>query len=813
MPENLKPMLLCPMLLCTVGVLVALPCHAAAQAVPLPASIPAPTSVPGPTRAPEAPINGEIIVTAQRRSESLQRTPVAVSVLSGQALQKQAIVSEADLQIASPGLTVRAGQNSNQLNYAIRGQSLDAFSNTRPGVVAYVDEVQIGGAGGATAFYDLQSIQVLKGPQGTLFGRNATGGAVLFTTVKPDKDFGGYISGRLGNYDLRQVEGALNVPFAHGKVRARIAGFYENRDGYQQDLFKGRRVGNVDRFGLRGSITADVTDSLRNELVVDYLHSGGSNLSNVIDTLNPGGPVPVITLTAFGNQPAFNAILNAFTGGQTNCNQATNNCAANFAAAHPKLDPGGIASYLQTQKARGPYQIESDGPNSYRGRNTVISNITTLNIASDTQIKNVFGYTNLNTAIYGDIDGGPYGIDDNGAIGNLDRTLQVSDELQVLGKTWDHNLSYVVGAFVSKERKTQRTGTYLFTGLPISAEQTAAGKTTTTTAAGYAQGTYDLESATGIKGLGVTGGLRYTYEKIAYDVLPDDQHFVNPATGYVFDQHKSYGNVSWTGGLQDQINSNLLIYAVSRRSYRNGGYNVIAAPIAGLGSVNGGNGYDRETVTDAELGLKLHDRLATMPFQLNIALYRNWIKNNQRVAYALLLGAPAAVVVNVPKALVQGVELDGSIHPTDWLTLGGALNYTDARFTSNQARIAGGDSVVFGTYPDTPKWSGSLFGEISVPVSRTKKASIRSDFYGQSKFFYTSTGNTNPGAQIAGYQLVNFRISLDDSAVGWSLTANLKNAFNRVYYVGGIATGELFQFNTVVPGSPRTFLIEARYKF
>ena len=94
-------------------------------------------------------LSDEIIVTAQRRSESLQRTPVAVAVLSSESLQKQVIISEADLQIAVPGLTVRAGLNSNQLNYAIRGQSLDAFSNTRPGVVAYINEVQIGGDGGA----------------------------------------------------------------------------------------------------------------------------------------------------------------------------------------------------------------------------------------------------------------------------------------------------------------------------------------------------------------------------------------------------------------------------------------------------------------------------------------------------------------------------------------------------------------------------------------------------------------------------------------------------------------------------------------
>jgi len=126
----------------------------------------------------------EIVVTAQRRSENLEKTPVAVSVVSGEDLSKRQIVSESDLQAAVPGLTVRATSSSEQLNYAIRGQSVDAFSGSRPAVLPYIDEVQVNN-NSSTAFYDLASVQVLKGPQGTLFGRNATGGAVLFTTAKP----------------------------------------------------------------------------------------------------------------------------------------------------------------------------------------------------------------------------------------------------------------------------------------------------------------------------------------------------------------------------------------------------------------------------------------------------------------------------------------------------------------------------------------------------------------------------------------------------------------------------------------------------
>ncbi len=759
----------------------------------------------------------EIIVTAQRRSESLERTPVAVAVLSGASLAKQAIVTESDLQSATPGLTIRAGQNSNQLNYALRGQSLDAFSDTRPGVLPYFDEIQLDGVGGgSSAFYDLQSIQVLKGPQGTLFGRNSTGGAVLFTSTKPTNDLEGYAVARMGDYNAYGFEGALNVPLVSDKVMARVAGFYEKRDGYQKNLYDGTRLGNVDRYGLRGSLTVNFSETIKNELVVDYLHSGGNSLNVLIDSLYPTGAVPLIALTNFGDQGTYNFLINAFTGGLAGCDAETNNCAAAYAAAHPKLDPGGIASYLETQKARGPYQVESDAINAYKGRNLVISNITTIDLGGDTKLRNVFGYTRLQSDSSGDIDGTAFGIDSNGPGGGKnDTTKQVSEELQLVGKTFGGKLNYVIGAYYSHETNVDFTTSLLLDFPPLTSTVVYNKFTTRDMVAGYGQGTLDLSEATGLQGLGITIGARYTHEKIKFDTLPDDTAFQAPPqqqATFDFNQRKSYGNLSWTLGIQEQINPGLLLYVASRRSYKNGGYNGIENPVPGPGS-SGGNEYGLETLTDVEIGLKYRGIVGTVPVTFNIAGYQNWIKDGQRVAYTLLGSTPAAVTVNVPRSKISGFELDTSIRPTNWLTLGGSLNYTDARFTDNLVSIGGGAPVAFGTYPDTPEWSGSVYGELNVPLTQTWTGSLRADAYSQSLFWFSSTGNNNPGAHIDGYTLVNFRVGLEDTKTGLSIAAHLKNAFNRVYYVGGIATGELFQFNTVVPGAPRTFMAEAKLKF
>ena len=801
---------------CLMAVAVAITPAASQVNAPAPGTDSAPVTAsgepaPAAEKAPGSTASGDIVVTAQRRSESLSRTPVSVSVLSSDTLVKRAITTEADLPSVSPGLTVRATANSNALNYSIRGQSLDAFSGTRPGVLPYVDEVQVGG-GGATAFYDLQSIQVLKGPQGTLFGRNATGGAVLFTTAKPTNKFEGYALGRVGNYNLRQVEGALNIPIVDNIVLARVAGFYEKRNGFQRDVYRGVRAGDVDRYGIRGSLTLKPTADIRNDLVVDYYRARGNSLVGVLYSLEPSGAIPLIALTNFGNAALFEAIISGFVTGAGGPPNAGAGAAAAYAATIPALDPGGLATTLLRQKARGPFVVESNTPNEYRGNNLIISNITAIDIGPSTQIRNVLGYTRINSRNRSDFDGTAYGIDDNANVTN--RAKQFSDELQIVGKAFANRLSYVTGVYYASEKTVYLNPANILTFPVIASLQSFAARNRNKTYAGYAQGTYALGESIG-QGLSVTAGLRYTSEKVGFTTLPADNAFLDPPAvraTYDFDQSKTFKNLSWTFGIQDQVNSSLLLYAASRRSYRNGGYNNSQRPVPGLGTV-GGNGYGRETVTDAEIGAKFSGRAGLTPVRANIALYQNWIRDSQRVAYTLIAGSPAAVTVNVPRAIVRGVELDGSITPSSWLQFGGAGTYTDAKFTKDQVSIQGSAPVRFGTYPDTAKWSGSAFAEINTPLSGSIAAILRGDVYAQTGTFFTSSGNTNPTARLPGYALVNFRAGIEDIDSRWSLTANLKNAFNRTYYVGGIALGELFQLNTAVPGAPRTFFVEARYKF
>ena len=743
----------------------------------------------------------EIIVTAQRRAETLERTPVAVTAISSQSLARQAIVSNSDLQTAAPGLTVKAGQSSNQLNYSLRGQTVDSFSSSRPSVLPYFNEVQVGG-GASSAFYDLQSVQILKGPQGTLFGRNSTGGAVLFTSAKPTNKFGGYASVRGGNYNLFQAEGAINVPIVDNQLLLRVAGFFQRRDGFQYNLFDGGRLGDVRRENIRASLTIKPSDRLTNDLVVDYAHSGGNNLTSVIYNILPIGTGNPFVPANFLYSPAVDAIFGpgAF---------------ARFIALHPGADPEGIVAFTAKQQARGPFRVDVDAPNFHRSKTLFVSNITTLDLGGNTQIKNIIGFVRDRTNDAGEFDGTSFPSDDNGSEGRGGTLRQLSNELQLIGKAFGTRLSYVAGLYFSDEKNDVRSLSALFDLSPTAPVtiQINDGVTTNKTYAVYSQGTLDLSDLVGVRGLGFTAGARYSSEKVRFRHQNDDFFLVNPRPEFVNPLSDTFKKFSWQLGLQDQVNRDLLLYAVTRRSFRSGGFNFFAPPLPGFGN-QGGAEYDAERATDFELGAKLRSKVGGVPVRLNVAAYTMIIDDVQRSNFVSIFGSLAGITVNVPKARVRGFEFDGTVNPAEWLSLGGSLNYTDAKFTDNLVAVLGNPAVAFDTYPDTPKWSGAAFAEIGVPLSARLRGSLRGDVYSQSSTYFSSTGNTlNPGTQIPGYTLANFRVGIEQEGAGWSLSANLKNAFNRTYYVGGIGFGSLFSLNTVIPGDPRTISAEARIKF
>lgn len=232
-------------------------------------------------------VSNDIVVTAQRRDERAQDVPIAITAFSPERLQQQGVSEPQNLQATVPSLVV--GNNGNPSreaqSFTIRGQG--ATFQASPGVVVYLNEVPLPAAislpqqGGAGNFVDLQNVQVLNGPQGTLFGRNTTGGAVLLVPQKPTNDFEGYVQAKIGNYDNQQFEGAVNVPIVDDKVLLRVAGAYQDRDGYTYDEVWDKNRDNMHWYSGRVGLTLKPFEDFENYTMAygAYSKNDGSGVS------------------------------------------------------------------------------------------------------------------------------------------------------------------------------------------------------------------------------------------------------------------------------------------------------------------------------------------------------------------------------------------------------------------------------------------------------------------------------------------------------------------------------------------------------
>lgn len=243
---------------------------------------------------------GDIIVTARRTEERLQDVPISITVFDGDQIQKRNIAVASDLAAYTPSLSVNTRYGPEKATFSLRGFNQDA--STAPTVGVYFADVvgvraQGGTAGGNTvgagAFTDLQNVQVLKGPQGTLFGRNTTGGAVLLVPTKPTDQLEGYVEGTLGNYDQRRVQAALNVPLAD-TFRVRVAVDRNERDGFMknQSGIGPKDYNDVNYFYGRLSIVADLTPELENYTIFHYSRSDTNGYASRLESCdrNPGDP-------------------------------------------------------------------------------------------------------------------------------------------------------------------------------------------------------------------------------------------------------------------------------------------------------------------------------------------------------------------------------------------------------------------------------------------------------------------------------------------------------------------------------------------
>jgi iron complex outermembrane receptor protein len=746
---------------------------------------------------------GDIIVTAQRREESLSKVPLSISAFNSETLKTRVITREQDLQSLVPGLVVKSGQNQNQVSFTLRGQTLDPFSGASPAVLTYLNEVPFSGGNSATAFYDFSSVQVLKGPQGTLFGRNATGGAVLYASTLPGDDFGGYLTVRGGERALRQVEGAVDVPLISDKLTIRLAGDYQAQNGYVHNLLAGGTLGDIDNKSGRITVVAKPTDSVKNVTVFQYSDFGGTEAGSELYSYYKAGQ----TNNGFALTTTLDSVYGE--GGIPGVGNGP---------AGPGTFPGAVAGYLAWQKAH-PYDIYYSYNLPHSSHNYFLSNTTTINLDSRTTFKNIFGYQSSYSQTPGILSGSPFASLDlynrGGAFngppgGEVFRYKSYSEEAQIQGTLLANDrLKYIVGGFYNDAKKNEAipviVGGELATPLGQVLYHTHG---TDNSKALYGQATYDFSDF--VHGLSLTAGGRYTWEEVGQTPYADDVF----ATGFP-QELKTLQAPSWNVNLQWQFNSHNQIYFTQRGSFRAGNFNGAVVPY-GLA-----NFFKNEYTHDFEVGYKFNGEVAGRRAHFNIAAYDQIVHNAQHSIYAVVAGAPSAFTVNVPEATIKGIEADGDIQLVDWLRIGASGAYTDAKYTKNLVDLSvqtgnPGFVVPFDSYPDSPKLSGSLFADFTLPLPKeVGDVHLRADSFSQShSFFSNNNGNLTPDTRIKGYTTVQLRLSWD-GIMGSKFSAGVyvKNLTDKLYYSSGYVEGASGGFNTVIVGEPRTVAGEISVKF
>ncbi len=753
----------------TTGALSAL----ATIAFVVPAAIAAETARPA--NSSEAKGFDEVVVTARRRDENLESVPIAVSAISAEQLNERQVRTDSDLQLTVPGLTIRQTQGNNSLTYSIRGQSADTFSGSPSAVVAYIDEVP-SSINGASTFYDLSSVQVLKGPQGTLFGRNATGGAVLYTTAKPTNETEALVRVRAGNFDLREVEGMVNVPIVDDKILLRAAFNTIERDGYIKDIVTDKDLGETDRKSGRVTLTINPTDRLENTTMYSYSRTDGTNT----------GATYIYSIYTPADGPGLNT-------------------SSSF-----------LASEVEHQKRLGHYKTQYPFPTSHVGEDEMLVNTTIFDLNDKLQLKNIFGY------VSGDTDSEQPALGAafltfgtrNYATGRAGNELEVesfSDEFQISGTAFEDRLTFITGVYLQNLRTDTLWPQTYFEGAVTATNNF---RIETETQALYGQATYSLAPA-----LRATAGLRYTREEISIEQLSQSD-YANPAL-WQQKQDETFEKPSWEIGLEYDLNPSTLTYLKTRGSFRSGGFNGSAPPVD-TDATGGGNKFAAETVRDIEAGLKYQGYVVDRPARLNLAVYKEWIKDVQRIEfpdpapYANGVDlASIAATANVPEMEVKGIELEASLMPVDWLELGIAAAHTDAEFTDNQVTLFGVE-YSYAPVANTPKNTWSVWAQIDLPFDPgLGDIALRTEVYGQDSMYFSNTADSiTPDTELPSYHVINARLSWSNILQsGFSAALFGKNLADEEYFVGGMPLGASLGHNAAAVGEPRTYGVEVAYRF
>lgn len=726
---------------------------------------PADADNPSAATAPAAASNGtlgDIVVTARRREERLQDVPVSVSVQTGTQLAARGIATVADLGRLAPSLTVSPSpRGGNTPSFVIRGQRLIDFAPTLdPVVVLYFNEVPFMRPNGLNAaLFDIQNVQVLRGPQGTLFGRNSTGGAVLISTNLPDTSaVKGRVAATYGNYDHYGLEGMINLPLGEG-IALRVAGVRSKRDGYMRNRDTGFRQSNENYDAERLTLLLEPTDGIRSVTYANRFHSSDNGAASQIYAYGP----------AASSRP-FEAALRA---------EIAKNQAQKFTFG---ADINGLE----------------------RTRTWDVSNVTTIELADTLKFKNIIGYRRIKAQSIYDLDASNVFIQRQVA-GNASNR-QFSEEAQIQGE--GANYDFVGGLFYLRESGSDIGQSRL--GSSPSVLRVSGLYYLNRSLSGFASGNYRFP---GIEGLSISAGVRYTHDERRVDGLQrvggacafrlnSGQLLGEPC---LYRSSAKFNEPSWSASLNYKVDQNLLLYVAHRHGYRAGGLQSRATTEQATVPFN------PEKVNDIELGSKFDFTLGDVRGRLNADVFYAKYKSIQKLSsFVGANGTLVSAILNAASSTVKGFETELTLAPARNLELAGSVGYVDPKYKSF---LNGGVDISNTPFGYVAKWTINAQATWTLPVPESTGEIVANVNYRYQSGFYDSDV-PQPFSFVQGYSLTNARIDwnkIGGTGIGASVYVN--NIFNKAYYPYGTNLINSLGFASRFVGPPRLYGVQLRYAF
>ncbi len=697
----------------------------------------------------------DIVVTAQKREQRLQEVPISIAVISGEKLERMQVTSGTEVARQTANLRVSNLGNEDQPKFAMRGIATPEFNlNATSPTGVFYDEVYIATQWlGGPQIFDMERVEVLRGPQGTLFGKNTTGGAINFITRAPSFDTGGYLTVEGGTNHYFHATGAVEAPLVEDTLAARVAFNISRSDGWVENrsqMSGARDLSSINNYAIRGSVafrSGDFDATLR--LITS--HSSPTNIGVIAYGLGPGGTI------ANGVNPR----VNPYTG-------------APFSVHEGAYDHVG--------------EIIADGSGGYLTMNLGMGDHFTL-----TSITSYFDGNFKNT------------VDADGSISNFffidffAKQHELSQDLR-LSSDLDGPFNFIAGVYHTNDEVDIETN-YRQNGLALF-DQTY--NQSRKSYAAYFDATFDITD-----GAQAYGGIRWTSDHGRlrdYQVRTALPPFILP--GIPLQPTLKYDDTKPTGriGLRYRFTPDVMVYAQYARGYRSSAFN--GGALARPQDLNVAN---PEQLDAYEIGLK--SQWFDRRLQLNASAFYYDFRNQQFLNAVNVGGVQASQLINVGRARIQGLEIEAVAEPVDGLSLSAGLGLLDSEYkelvlpdpVNNMPRDLAGNRLI-----EAPKATLNLVADYEAPIGDDDMLTFHVDAVRVSKQFFTAFND--PNATSDPFWETNARIAYENREHGYEVSLWVKNLNDNTEETGTVLNyGSLLRFTTIP--YPRRWGISLNYEF